>query len=91
VVQEAVEDRRGDDRVAGEDLGPFAVALVGGEDDRAVFVTTRHDLEEQRRAFGLEGQEADLVDDEEARPAEAREAARSASGRRLGEDEPGGA
>jgi len=67
VVQQAVEDRRGEHRVAGEDLSPFAVALVGGQDDRAVLVALRHDLEEQGSALGLEGQEADLVDDQEPR------------------------
>jgi hypothetical protein len=38
VVQKAIEDRRGDHRVAGEDLGPLAIALVVGQDDRAVLV-----------------------------------------------------
>jgi hypothetical protein len=31
-MQQAIEDRRRDDRVA-EDRAPFAVALVGGQDD----------------------------------------------------------
>lgn len=33
VVEQAVEDGGGEDFVAGEDLGPVAHVLVGGQDD----------------------------------------------------------
>ena len=66
VVQEAVEDRRGNDAVSGEDLGPLAEALVRGEHDRAALVAPGDDLEEERRLLCVQGQEADLVDDQQA-------------------------
>lgn len=40
---------------------------VGGEDDRLCLVGLRHHLEEQPRALGVEGQEPQLVHDEEVR------------------------
>src|SRR5690606_25756848 len=38
VVEQPVEDRRGEDLVTGEDLGPVAHVLVAGQDDRALLV-----------------------------------------------------
>ena len=49
VVQQAVEDRRRDDRVA-EDRSPIAVALVGSQNDAASFVARADQLEEDRGA-----------------------------------------
>ena len=39
VMEESVEQRRGDDRVA-EDVAPFGEAAVGGEDHRTLFVSS---------------------------------------------------
>src|SRR6185437_8561926 len=49
MMQQTVEDRRGDDRIA-EDRTPFTVALVGCENDTASFVTGTDELEENRGA-----------------------------------------
>jgi hypothetical protein len=66
VVQEPVEDRGGDHLVA-EDLAPLRDHLVGREQHAAALVATRDELEEQIRAALLEGQIAQLIDDEELR------------------------
>lgn len=49
MVQQTIEDGGGDDRVA-EDRTPFAVALVGSENDAASFVTGADELKEDCRA-----------------------------------------
>ena len=49
MVQQAIQNRGRDDRVA-EDRAPFAVTLVGCQDDAAPFVTCADQLEEDRRA-----------------------------------------
>ena len=67
VVQEAVEDRGGEDFVA-EDLAPFAEGLVRGEDDRALLVALGDHLEDQVRLGAFEWLVADFVDHEDARP-----------------------
>ena len=59
VVQQPVQYRRGDDRVAAEDLSPLAVGFVGGEDDRSLLVTAADHLEEERRCVLIQGQVAD--------------------------------
>ena len=66
VVQEAIKDGGGDHLVA-EDLAPLRDHLVCREQDAAAFVATRDELEEEVRAALLEGQIAQLVDDEELR------------------------
>src|SRR5690606_39045705 len=43
VVEQPVEDRRGEDLVTGEDLGPVAHVLVAGQDDRAFLVAGAHE------------------------------------------------
>ena len=68
-VQQAVEQRGGDDRIA-EDLSPFGEAAVRGQDYRAFLVAGVDELEEQVRACGGppapgDGQVADLVDDQQ--------------------------
>ena len=65
VVQQAVEDRGGEDLVAGEDLGPVAHVLVGGEGDRALLVARAHQAEEEVGLLAVEGPEAHFVDDEQ--------------------------
>ena len=64
VVDEAVDHGRGDDGVA-EDLAPAAEGLVRGHDDAGPLVAGRDQLEEQVGGFAVEGDVADLVDDEE--------------------------
>src|SRR5580658_6036767 len=64
MVQQPVEDRGGDDRVA-EDRTPFAVALVGSENDAASFVTGADELKEDRRAELVQRQVSHLIDDED--------------------------
>ena len=65
-MEQAVEDRSRDDRVA-EDRAPFAVALVRSENDASSFVTGADQLEENRRAQIVERQISHLVDDEDFR------------------------
>ena len=62
MVEQAVEQRGGDDGIA-EDLAPFGEAAVGGEDHRAAFVAGVDELEEQIAAAGHDRKVADLVDD----------------------------
>jgi hypothetical protein len=64
VVDEAVDERGGDHRVA-EDLAPGFEAAVWGDDDRAAFVATRDEREQQVCGLVLERQVADLVDDDQ--------------------------
>ncbi len=64
MVEQAVEERRGDDVVA-EDLAPLLEAPVGGEDHGAVFVLCVDELEEQVGAALGQRQIADLVDDQQ--------------------------
>src|SRR5690606_17991275 len=63
VVEQPVEDRRGEDLVTGEDLGPVAHGLVAGQDDRAFLVAGAHEAEEEVGLVAVEGPEADLVHD----------------------------
>src|SRR3954464_11574340 len=68
MVEEAIQQRGGDDGVA-EHLTPFGKAAVGGEDHGAALVAGVDQLKEQVPAAGDDGQVADLVDDKELRPA----------------------
>ena len=61
VVQQPVEYRRGDHRVA-EHLAPFADRTVRRDQDAAALVAPRDELEEQVRGVRLEGQVAELID-----------------------------
>jgi hypothetical protein len=63
VVQDPVQDGRGDDRVA-EDLVPLGEAPVRGQDQRFFFVPPGDELEEQMRAVTVDGDVADLVDNQ---------------------------
>lgn len=64
VVEQPVEDGAGDDGVA-EDVAPGAEALVAGERDGAPFVAAGDELEEEVCALAVDGDVADLVDDQE--------------------------
>jgi hypothetical protein len=63
VVDQPVDHGRGDHVVA-EDLAPAAEWLVRGHDQRGAFVAGRDQLEEQVGRLRLEGDVADLVDDQ---------------------------
>jgi hypothetical protein len=64
VVQQAVEDGRSDD-VVGEDGAPVAIALVRGQDDRALLIPFRDELERAGGGEGIERQVAHFVEDEQ--------------------------
>ena len=70
MVDEAVDHRGGDD-VVGEDLAPSAEGHVAGDEDRALLVAGRDELEEQVRGVRVEREVADLVDDQQPVAAEA--------------------
>ena len=55
VMQEPVEDRRGDDGIA-EKFLPVDEALVRGQDRRALFVPVGDELEEQISLAAVDGQ-----------------------------------
>jgi hypothetical protein len=63
-VDEPVDQGGGDHGVA-EDLAPLLEAAVGGDSDRAAFVAAGDEGEEQVGGLSLQGQVADLVDDEQ--------------------------
>ena len=83
MVDEPVDHGCGDD-VVGENLAPPPEWHVRGDADGALFVAGGDELEEQVRGVAVEGDVADLVDDEEfvtAKPFEfLLEAARGMSG-----------
>ena len=62
MVQQAVEDRAGDDRIA-KHFAPRTQTLIAGDDDRAALVAARNQLEEQVGALAVDRQIADLVAD----------------------------
>ena len=64
VVEQAVEQRGGDDLVA-EDVAPLAEAAVGGEDHGAALISSVDELEEQIGAAWSDREVADLVDDQQ--------------------------
>ena len=51
-----------------EDLGPLVEGQVGGHQDGAPLVALAEDLEEQFRTGAGQGEEAQLVDDQQAEP-----------------------
>ena len=79
VVDESVDHGGGDDVVA-EDFSPAAEWFVAGDDQGRSFVAVGHELEEQVRGFGLEGDVADFVDDQEWVAAEAEQFLLESSG-----------
>src|SRR5207247_1414922 len=66
MVEDPVEDGRGDDPVA-EDVAPAPEALIAGEDHRAPLVAPADELKEEIGAGAVDGQVADLGEDEQAR------------------------
>jgi len=66
MVEQAVEDGRGDDGIAEEFL-PIAEALIGGDNDRASLVSVRDKLKEQIGFLGGYRQIAHLIDDDQRR------------------------
>ena len=65
MVQDAVQDRRGNDAVP-EYLAPGAEALVGGEDHGAFLIAPADELEEQVGAGLVDGEIADLINDQQS-------------------------
>ena len=61
MVKKAIQQRRGDDRIA-KHLAPFGKAAVGGEDHGAFLIAGIDQLEEQIAAAGRDRQIADLID-----------------------------
>ena len=64
MMEKPVEDGRGDDRVA-EELLPVDEALVRGQDRRAFLVPVGDELKKEIGLPAVDGQIADLVDDDE--------------------------
>ena len=62
MVKHAVEDR-GRNHPVTEHLTPGAEALIGGEDQRSLFIASTDKLEEQIGTGLVDGQVADFVDD----------------------------
>jgi hypothetical protein len=69
MMQEAVEQRGGDDGIAA-DVSPLGEAAVRGEDHGALFVASVDELEEEIAAAGNDREVADLVDNEQGKAAE---------------------
>ena len=59
MVEEPVENRRGDNRIP-EDLAPGAEALIAGEQNRALLIASRDELEEQVGPLPINGDIPDL-------------------------------
>ena len=69
VMEQSVQQRRGDDGIA-EYVAPFSKATVRGEDHRPALIARVDELEEQIAAAVDDGQIADLIDDQQRGPAE---------------------
>ena len=69
MVQQPIQQRGGDDRIA-EDFAPLDKAAIGCENHGALFVAGEDELEEQVGGAGRDRQISDLVDDEQRRPGE---------------------
>ena len=67
VMEEAVEHSAGQRCVVVEELGPAFVGLIGRQHDGAPLVTLADDLEQQVGARLVDGQIADLVNDQHRR------------------------
>ena len=66
LVQEAVEEGRGEDMVR-EDVAPLVERLVGGENDAAALITSRDKLEQEWGGALVEGKVANFVQDQDLR------------------------
>lgn len=67
MVEQTIEQCRGDDRIA-EHVTPFGKAAVGGEDHGPAFVARTDELEKQIAAAGHDREVADPVDDQQRCP-----------------------
>src|ERR1700675_1898724 len=65
MVEEAVEDGGGDGGVPVEDGCPLLEGFVGGQDYGSAFVARADDLEEEVGSVLVDGEVADLVEDQE--------------------------
>ncbi len=72
MLQEPVEDRGGDDGGA-EHFAPIARGPVGCDEDGALLIAARDELEEKMCSVWLERQIAQFVDDQELRLGQRRE------------------
>jgi len=61
VVQQSIEERRGECTVVVEDLDPRLVRSIGGEYDRSTLVALADDLEEQIGAALVDREVSELV------------------------------
>jgi hypothetical protein len=64
VVEDAIEDGGSQHAVVVEDGWPVLVGLVGGQHDRAALVALADDLEQQVCPAFVDGQVAQLINDE---------------------------
>src|SRR5215471_13021573 len=67
VMQQAIQDGGREGTIIIKDLGPFLEGAVRGDHDRALLIAQRDDLEEQISARLVNGQVAELVEDEQRR------------------------
>src|SRR6185436_8805605 len=67
MMEKAVEDSGGNRAVVIEDGGPLLEGLIGGENDRSAFVALADDLKEQVGAVLVDGEVADLVQEQKIR------------------------
>jgi hypothetical protein len=65
MMSESIEKRGGELLVAGEDRHPFGKRQIGRDDDASPLVALREKIEEQFTAGAIEGDEAELVHDQE--------------------------
>jgi len=64
MVEEPVENRRGDNRIT-KHVAPGAEALITGEQNRALLIAPGDELEEQIGALPINGDIPDLINDQE--------------------------
>ena len=61
MMEEAIQDCGGNGAVVIENRGPMFEGFVGGQGDGAAFIALADDLEEQISPFLIDGQIADLI------------------------------
>src|SRR5687768_13119709 len=64
VMEQPVQNRAGHNRIP-EDLSPLTKALIGRQDDGPPLIAARDELEEQMGAVPIDGDIANLIDNEE--------------------------
>lgn len=67
VMQQSIQDGGCEGAVVVEDTGPVFEGFVGGQQDGSAFVAGTDDLEEQVGSCFVDGQVADLIEDEQMR------------------------